>query len=75
MARKLVEQDKVDFIIGPLSGSEGIAMRDFAKTIPDKVVINGISGGLRRPGSIPRRTSTASTSTARNGALASAATS
>ena len=36
MARKLIEQDKVDFIIGPLSGSEGIAMRDFAKTIPDK---------------------------------------
>ncbi len=46
MARKLIEQDKVDFIIGPLSGSEGIAMRDFAKTIPDKVVINGISGAL-----------------------------
>ena len=47
MARKLVEQDKVDLIIGPLSGSEGIAMRDFAKTIPDKVVINGISGALK----------------------------
>jgi branched-chain amino acid transport system substrate-binding protein len=46
MARKLVEQDNVDFIIGPLSGSEGIAMRDFAKTIPGKVVINGISGAL-----------------------------
>lgn len=46
MARKLIEQDKVDLIIGPLSGSEGIAMRDFAKTIPDKVVINGISGAL-----------------------------
>ena len=30
MARKLIEQDKVDLIIGPLSGSEGIAMRDFA---------------------------------------------
>lgn len=46
MARKLIEQDKVDLIIGPLSGSEGIAMRDFAKTIPGKVVINGISGAL-----------------------------
>ncbi|GIX13616.1 MAG: ABC transporter substrate-binding protein [Paracoccaceae bacterium] len=46
MARKLIEQDKVDIIIGPLSGSEGIAMRDFAKTIPDKTVINGISGAL-----------------------------
>ena len=45
-ARKLIEQDKVDFIVGPLSGSEGIAMRDYAKTIPDKTVINGISGAL-----------------------------
>jgi ABC-type branched-subunit amino acid transport system substrate-binding protein len=45
-ARKLIEQDGVDIIIGPLSGSEGIAMRDYAKTIPDKTVINGISGAL-----------------------------
>jgi branched-chain amino acid transport system substrate-binding protein len=45
-ARKLIEQDQVDIIIGPLSGSEGIAMRDYAKTIPDKTVINGISGAL-----------------------------
>jgi branched-chain amino acid transport system substrate-binding protein len=45
-ARKLIEQDGVDFIVGPLSGSEGIAMRDYAKTIPDKTVINGISGAL-----------------------------
>ena len=45
-ARKLIEQDGVDFIIGPLSGSEGIAMRDYAKTVPDKTVINGISGAL-----------------------------
>jgi len=45
-ARKLIEQDKVDFIVGPLSGSEGIAMRDYAKTVPDKTVINGISGAL-----------------------------
>lgn len=45
-ARKLIEQDGVDFIIGPLSGSEGIAMRDYAKSIPDKTVINGISGAL-----------------------------
>lgn len=45
-ARKLVEQDGVDIIIGPLSGSEGIAMRDYAKTVPDKTVINGISGAL-----------------------------
>jgi len=45
-ARKLIEQDGVDIIIGPLSGSEGIAMRDYAKTIPEKTVINGISGAL-----------------------------
>lgn len=45
-ARKLIEQDGVDIIIGPLSGSEGIAMRDYAKTIPDNTVINGISGAL-----------------------------
>lgn len=46
MARKLIEQDGVDIIVGPLSGSEGIAMRDYAKTIPNKTVINGISGAL-----------------------------
>jgi ABC-type branched-subunit amino acid transport system substrate-binding protein len=43
-ARKLVEQDKVDIIIGPLSGSEGIAMRDYSKTQPQVTFINGISG-------------------------------
>jgi ABC-type branched-subunit amino acid transport system substrate-binding protein len=42
-ARKLVEQDNVDIIIGPLSGSEGIAMRDYAKTVPGKTIINGTS--------------------------------
>ena len=45
-ARKLIEQDEVDIIIGPLSGSEGIAMRDYAKTIPNKTIVNGISGAL-----------------------------
>lgn len=43
-ARKLVEQDKVDFVIGPLSGSEGIALRDYAKTQPQTTIVNGISG-------------------------------
>ncbi len=43
-ARKLVEQDKVDIIIGPLSGSEGIALRDYSKTQPQVTFINGISG-------------------------------
>jgi len=36
----------VDFIIGPLSGSEGVALRDYAKTIPDKTVIDAASGAL-----------------------------
>jgi len=43
-ARKLIEQDQVDFIIGPLSGSEGIALRDLAKEYPDMTIINGSSG-------------------------------
>ncbi len=45
-ARQLIEQDGADFIIGPLSGSEGIAIRDFAKTVPETTIINGISGAL-----------------------------
>jgi branched-chain amino acid transport system substrate-binding protein len=46
IARKLIEQDKVDFIIGPLSGSEGLTLRDYAKTIPDKTIVNSASGAL-----------------------------
>lgn len=42
-ARKLIEQDKVDFMVGPLSGDEGLAIRDYAKTVPDKTFINGSS--------------------------------
>jgi len=42
--RKLVEQDKVDLVIGPLSGSEGIAVKNYSKTQPQVTFINGISG-------------------------------
>ncbi|UOM34959.1 ABC transporter substrate-binding protein [Acuticoccus sp. I52.16.1] len=42
--RKLIEQDKVDFVIGPLSGSEGIAVRDLAKQYPDVTIIDAASG-------------------------------
>ncbi len=42
-ARKLVEQDHVPILIGPLSGSEGIAMRDYAKTQPNTTFVNGSS--------------------------------
>jgi branched-chain amino acid transport system substrate-binding protein len=45
-AKKLVEQDKVDVLIAPLSGSEGIALRDYAKTQPQVTIINGCSGAL-----------------------------
>ena len=45
-ARKLVEQDGVDIIIGPLSGSEGIALRDYSKTQPGTTFINGSSGAM-----------------------------
>jgi len=44
MATKLLDRDGVDFIVGPLSGSEGIAIRDFAKTRPDRAFLNGSSG-------------------------------
>ncbi len=43
-ARKLVDQDGVSVIVGPLSGSEGIALRDFAKQNPNITIINGLSG-------------------------------
>jgi branched-chain amino acid transport system substrate-binding protein len=45
-AKKLVEQDKVDVLISPLSGSEGIAVRDYSKTQPQITVINASSGAV-----------------------------
>jgi branched-chain amino acid transport system substrate-binding protein len=45
-AKKLVEQDKVDVLISPLSGAEGIAVRDYSKTQPQITVINASSGAL-----------------------------
>jgi branched-chain amino acid transport system substrate-binding protein len=42
-ARKLVEQDGVKVLIGPLSGDEGLAVKDYAKTQPDVTFINGTS--------------------------------
>lgn len=42
--RKLVEQDKVDIVVGPLSGGEGIAVKDYSKTQPNLTFINGGSG-------------------------------
>lgn len=52
-ARKLVEQDGVQVLIGPLSGSEGLAVKDYAKTQPDTTFLNGSSAAqdttLREP--------------------------
>jgi branched-chain amino acid transport system substrate-binding protein len=42
--RKAVEQDKVQIMIGPLSGDEGIAVKNYAKTQPNITFVNGSSG-------------------------------
>ncbi|PHP66843.1 ABC transporter substrate-binding protein [Zhengella mangrovi] len=42
-ARKLVEQDGVKILVGPLSGDEGIAVKEYAKTQPDVTFLNGSS--------------------------------
>jgi len=44
MAGVLLEQHQVDFMIAPLSGDEGLAIRDYAKQHLDKTFINGIAG-------------------------------
>ena len=41
--RKIVEQDGVPIVIGPLSGDEGLAVKDYAKTKPDVTFVNGTS--------------------------------
>lgn len=52
-ARKLIEQDGVDVILGPLGGSEGLALRDLSKSYPGVTFINGSSAAqdttLREP--------------------------
>ncbi|MFZ9552276.1 MAG: ABC transporter substrate-binding protein, partial [Hylemonella sp.] len=47
--RKLVEQDKVDIVVGPLSGGEGIAVKDYSKTQPQVTFITGSSGAQSTP--------------------------
>ncbi|MEO6012535.1 MAG: ABC transporter substrate-binding protein [Devosia sp.] len=42
--RKLVEQDGVKVVVGPLSGDEGMAVKDYARSHPDVTFINGTSG-------------------------------
>ena len=43
-ARRLVENEKVDILLGPLSGDEGIAVANYAKTQPQVTFVNGTSG-------------------------------
>lgn len=51
--RKLVEQDGVKIVVGPLSGDEGLAVKEYAKTKPDVTFLNGSSAAqdttLREP--------------------------
>jgi branched-chain amino acid transport system substrate-binding protein len=42
--RKLVEQDKVQIMIGPLSGDEGVAVKNYSKSQPNITFVNGSSG-------------------------------
>ncbi len=42
-ARRLVEEERVDILIGPLSGSEGIAVANYAKEQPSVTFLNGSS--------------------------------
>ena len=53
--RKLVENDGVQVLVGPLSGSEGLAVKDYAKTQPNVTFVNGTSAAqdttLREPAS------------------------
>ena len=43
MTRKAVEQDKVQIMIGPLSGDEGLAVKDYARRMAE---IRQLLGGL-----------------------------
>jgi branched-chain amino acid transport system substrate-binding protein len=40
-SRRLIEQDKVEIVIGPVSGSEGLAVVQFAKSNPNITFVNG----------------------------------
>ena len=42
-ARILVEQKGVKLLVGPLSGDEGLAIKDYAKTQPDVTFVDGAS--------------------------------
>jgi branched-chain amino acid transport system substrate-binding protein len=43
-ARRLVESDGAQIVLGPLSGDEGVAVASYAKTEPAVTFVNGTSG-------------------------------
>src|SRR4051812_40891882 len=43
-ARRLVENVGVKVLLGPLSGDEGVAVANYAKSVPDVTFVNGTSG-------------------------------
>jgi branched-chain amino acid transport system substrate-binding protein len=43
-ARRLVENVGVQILLGPLSGDEGVAVANYAKSVPDVTFVNGTSG-------------------------------
>jgi branched-chain amino acid transport system substrate-binding protein len=45
-ARRLVQQDGVDIMVGPLSGSEGIRIAQYAKEQPGTTFLNGGSAAI-----------------------------
>jgi branched-chain amino acid transport system substrate-binding protein len=44
--KRLMERQKADILIGPLSGDEGVAVAKYAKAHPNKTFVNGTSGAL-----------------------------
>src|SRR4051794_35400846 len=72
--RKLIEQDKVQILLSPLSGDEGIAVKNFAKTHPELTFINAASGAQETTYVDPAPNFSATTWTARSGRWASANT-
>ncbi|WP_170219391.1 ABC transporter substrate-binding protein [Nocardioides litoris] len=42
--RQLVEKDAVDILVGPLSGDEGLAVKEYARQHPEVTFVNGTSG-------------------------------
>ncbi len=42
VARQLIEEAEVDILLGPLTGHDGLIIRDIAKNNPDKTFLSGV---------------------------------